>query len=47
MFHIVIVYIYENSRAHMFKTNDFVSKRIVKTLVIKCGIYPNIFAEKM
>ena len=32
--------------AQLFKTNDVVSKRIVKTLVIKYGIYSNIFAEK-
>ena len=31
----------------MFKTNDVVSLRIVKTLIIKYGIYANIFAEKM
>ena len=31
----------------MFKTNDVVSERIVKTLIIKHGIYTNIFAEKM
>ena len=31
----------------LFKTNDAVTKRIVKTLIIKYGIYANIFAEKM
>ena len=34
-------------RAQLFKTNDVVSKLIVKILVIKYGIYANIFAEKM
>ena len=34
-------------RAQLFETNDGVSKRIVKTLMIKYGIYSNIFAEKM
>ena len=34
------------SRAQLFKTNDVVSQRIVKTLIIKYGIYANIFAEK-
>ena len=33
--------------AQLFKTNDVVSKHIVKTLIIKYGIYANIFAEKM
>ena len=32
--------------AQLFKNNDFVSYRIVKTLIIKYGIYANIFAEK-
>ena len=31
----------------MLKTNDVVSKRIAKTLIIKYGIYANIFAEKL
>ena len=31
----------------LFKTNDVVRKHIVKTSVIKYGIYANIFAEKM
>ena len=31
----------------MFETNDVVSWRILKTLIIKYGIYANIFAEKM
>ena len=31
----------------MFKTNNVVSKRIVKTLIIKYGIYASILAEKM
>ena len=35
------------SRAQLFKTNDVVSERIVKTLIIRYGIYANIFAEKM
>ena len=30
----------------MFKTNDVVSLRIVKTLIINYGIYANIFDEK-
>ena len=34
-------------RAHLFKTNDVVSKHIVKTLIIKHGIYANIFAEQV
>ena len=33
-------------RAHLFKTNDVVSKRIVKTLIIKNGIYANNFCWK-
>ena len=33
-------------RAQLFKTNDVVKERIVKTLIIKYGIYINIFAEK-
>ena len=33
------------SKAQLFKTNDVIS--IVKTLIIKYGIYANIFAEKM
>ena len=36
------------SRAQLFKTNDVVNSRIIKTLIIKYhGIYANIFAEKM
>ena len=31
----------------MFKTNHAVSKHIIKTLIIKYGIYANMFAEKM
>ena len=31
----------------MFETNDVVSYLIIKTLIIKYGIYANIFAEKM
>ena len=31
--------------AHLFKTNDVVSERIIKTLIIKYGIYAYIFAE--
>ena len=34
-------------RAQLFKTNDVVSKRIAKTLIIKYGIYAIIFAEQM
>ena len=34
-------------RAQLFKTNDVVSLCIVKTLIIKYGIYADIFAEKM
>ena len=33
--------------AQLFKTNDVISKCIIKTLVIKYGIYANMFAEKM
>ena len=36
-----------NTRAQLFKTNDVVTKPIVKTLIVKYGIYANIFAEKM
>ena len=32
--------------AQLFKTNDVVSKRIVKTLIIKYGFYANIFCWK-
>ena len=35
------------TRAQLFKTNNVFSYRIVKTLIIKYGIYANIFAEKM
>ena len=34
------------TRAQLFKTNDIVSYRIVKTLIIKYGIYTKIFVEK-
>ena len=37
----------QKSRAQLFETNDAVSSHIVKTLIIKYGIYANIFAEKM
>ena len=37
----------KNIRAQLFKTNKVVSEHIVKTLIIKYGIYTNIFAEKM
>ena len=30
----------------LFKTNDVVSLRIVKTLIIKYSIYTDIFAKK-
>ena len=33
-------------RAQLFETKDVISERIVKTLIIKYGIYANIFAEK-
>ena len=36
----------KTNRAQLFKTNNVVSY-IVKTLIIKYGINPNIFAEKM
>ena len=39
--------LYIQIRAQLFKTNDVVSLRIVKTLIIKYGICANIFAEKM
>ena len=31
--------------AQLFKTNDVVSQCIVETLIIKYGIYVNLFAE--
>ena len=31
----------------LFKTNNAISLRIVKTLIIKFGIYTNIFAEML
>ena len=36
-----------NTWAQLFKTNEVISWCIVKTLIIKYGIYANIFAEKM
>ena len=43
--------LWENSAitnwAQLFKTNDVICRRIVKTLIIKYGLYANIFAEKM
>ena len=36
-----------NIRTKLFKTNNVISKHIVKTLIIKYGIYANIFTEKM
>ena len=36
-----------NIGAQLFKTNDVVSKRIVKTSIIKYGILANIFTEKI
>ena len=33
--------------AQLFKSNNVISKHIVKTLIIKYGIMANIFAEKM
>ena len=41
-----MLYVQQTSRAQLFKTNNVVSKRIVKTLIIKYGIYANIFAVK-
>ena len=35
------------TRAQLFKTNNVISSRILKTLIIKYGIDANIFAEKM
>ena len=35
------------TRAQLFKTNDVVSQHIVKTWIIKYGMYTYIFAEKM
>ena len=35
-----------DTRAQLFKTNGIISERIVKTLIIKYGIFANIFAEK-
>ena len=34
------------TRTQLFKTNNVISKHIVKTLIIKYGIYANIFDEK-
>ena len=34
------------TRPQLFKTNDILSSLIAKTLIIKDGIYANIFAEK-
>ena len=34
------------TREQLFKTNNIVSYHIFKTLIIKYGIYTNIFAEK-
>ena len=31
------------TRTQLFKNNDVISERIVKTLIIKYGIYANIF----
>ena len=39
--------LYQLIRAQLFKTNDVVSKHIVKASIIKYGIHTNIFAEKM
>ena len=36
----------QGTRTQLFKTNDAVSCRIVKTLIITFGIYAHIFAEK-
>ena len=33
--------------AQLFKTNDVIRQYIFKTLIIKYGIYTNIFAEKI
>ena len=37
----------QTTRAKLFKTTDVVSERIVKTLIMKYGIYTNIFAENI
>ena len=36
-----------NNLGPAFQTNEVFSYRIVKILIIKCGIYANTFAEKM
>ena len=36
--------LFPQCRAQLFKTNDVVSLHIIKTLMIKYGIYANIFA---
>ena len=38
---------YIKNWAQLFKTNDIMSKHIVKILIVKYGINVNIFAEKM
>ena len=38
---------YLTIRAQLLKTNDVVSKRIIKFLIIKYGRYAKTFAEKM
>ena len=40
-------YLHIHIRAQLFKTNNVVNYRIVKTLIINHGIYESIFAEKM
>ena len=40
-------YNFLHTRAHLSKPNDVVSLRIVKILIIKYGIYANIFAENV
>ena len=35
-----------NNWAQFFKTNDIFNLRIIKTLIIKYGLYANILAEK-
>ena len=39
--------IQKNFRAQWLKTNKVVNQRIVKTLIIKYGIYANILAENI
>ena len=36
-----------STKTQLFKTKDVVSQRIIKTVIIKYGIYAIIFAEKL